>query len=66
MIDSENEDPENESVKADPDAQGAERDFWNLTGSYIFGDHVFPRSTHHAPKKPFPAFRQTKTSLDLL
>ena len=71
MIDPENEDTENESVKADHNAQGAKHDFWSLSG--IFGNHVFPRTSLHVPNDDFPipvryvdVCRQTRRSLDVL
>ena len=72
MIDPENEDSENEeSVKADPDEQGAKHDFWSTSGIYIFGNHLFPRTNLYLPKEDFPVpvrcvdlCQQTKTSLD--
>ena len=58
-------------MKADPDAQGAEHDFWSLSG--IFGNHVFRRTSLYVPKDDFPipvryvdVCRQTRTSLDVL
>ena len=71
MIDTENEDSENESVNADPDAQAAEHEVWSTSGRYIFGNHDFPRTSLYPPKDDFPipvryvvVCRQTRTSLD--